>query len=136
MNFIGEGALDYGGPRREFFRLFCHELRSSQYFHGSSSCFFASFIQGIQVYTCIYNYARTRKLFFIKEKGLLHYRSVYVNVNNPGFPIFADVVFKYLVTGKTTNLEIPTKELPSDLEHFVQQVLVMLYIHQLSQFIL
>ena len=36
MNFVGEGAIDYGGPRREFFRLLAVKLDddNSQYFHG------------------------------------------------------------------------------------------------------
>ena len=31
---VGEGAVDMGGPQREFFRLLIQELRDSQYFCG------------------------------------------------------------------------------------------------------
>ena len=39
-----------------------------------------------------------------------------------GLPILASVVFKYFTTGLTTNLEIPTEQLPSTLKYFVEQV--------------
>ena len=32
--FVGEGAIDAGGPRREFFRLLAHQASDSSYFHG------------------------------------------------------------------------------------------------------
>ena len=36
MNFVTEGAIDNGGPRREFFRLFALEA-SKVYFHGGDN---------------------------------------------------------------------------------------------------
>ena len=35
VNFVGEGSVDTGGPRREFFRLLAEEAKSA-YFHSSS----------------------------------------------------------------------------------------------------
>lgn len=40
----------------------------------------------------------------------------------PGFPIFADAVFMYFCTGRTTNSAIPTEELPPGIKHLVEQV--------------
>ena len=46
---MGEGALDYGGPRREFFRLLSHAARGA-YFQGLDDCkFFMANVSAIQV---------------------------------------------------------------------------------------
>ena len=49
VTFIGEGAIDYGGPRREFFRLLIQKLSESDYMHGGESKFFVSDVPAIQV---------------------------------------------------------------------------------------
>ena len=49
VTFIGEGAIDYGGPRREFFRLLIQQLSESDYMHGGKSKFFVSDVPAIQV---------------------------------------------------------------------------------------
>ena len=46
---MGEGVIDYGGPRREFFRLFSHAARDA-YFQGLDDCkFFMANVSAIQV---------------------------------------------------------------------------------------
>lgn len=40
----------------------------------------------------------------------------------PGFPIFADAVFTYFCTGRTTNFAISTEELPPGIKYLVEQV--------------
>ena len=54
ITFVGEGAVDYGGPKREFFRLFAQEA-GKNYFIGQSSQpkFFRGDILAVQVRTCI-----------------------------------------------------------------------------------
>ena len=46
---MGEGAIDYGGPRREFFSLLSHAARDA-YFQGLDDCkFFMANVSAIQV---------------------------------------------------------------------------------------
>ena len=45
-----------------------------------------------------------------------------ITKGGPGFPVLADAVYKYFVTGKTTNLHIPSDSIPSILKYFAQQV--------------
>lgn len=52
VNFVGEGAVDYGGPRREFFRLLPLRLAddNSLYFHGvEGQKFFLCNVNGYRV---------------------------------------------------------------------------------------
>jgi len=36
VTFVGESAIDYGGPRQEFFRLFIDEVVKSDYMYGEA----------------------------------------------------------------------------------------------------
>ena len=38
VDFVGEGAVDTGGPRREFFRLLAEQVRESGYFQHGEDC--------------------------------------------------------------------------------------------------
>ena len=52
VNFVGEGPVDYGGPRREFFRLLPLRLAddNSLYFHGvEGQKFFLCNVNGYRV---------------------------------------------------------------------------------------
>ena len=50
VTFVGEGAVDTGGPRREFLRLLAAELTSSPHFQsGSEGSFFACNTTGYKV---------------------------------------------------------------------------------------
>ena len=52
VQFVGEGAVDTGGPRREFFRLLAEHARESVYFqHGEEAegSFFACNTSGYRV---------------------------------------------------------------------------------------
>lgn len=52
IKFAGEGAIDYGGPRREFFRLLGNTIMD-KYFRGKESQkFFSQNVSAIQV--CVY----------------------------------------------------------------------------------
>lgn len=48
MTFVGEGAVDYGGPKREFFRLLIEEI-VQYYMHGGVLKFFIANVSAIQV---------------------------------------------------------------------------------------
>ena len=49
MTFVGEGAVDQGGPKREFFRLLAKEA-SETYFKGNKRArFFANNTIAVQV---------------------------------------------------------------------------------------
>lgn len=53
VTFVGEGAVDTGGPRREFLRLLVTRVTSSPYFHsGSDGSFFACNTTGYKVSRC------------------------------------------------------------------------------------
>ena len=47
VTFVGEGALVYGGARREIFRLLTDEMQNSSYFQGSPTSFFFKSYSGI-----------------------------------------------------------------------------------------
>ncbi len=50
MVFVGEGAIDTGGPRREFLRLLAKQLSNGPYFQsGEDGSFFACNTTGYQV---------------------------------------------------------------------------------------
>ena len=49
MTFVGESGIDYGGPRREFFRLLLKELSESDLLLGGRNKYFRSKVQAIQV---------------------------------------------------------------------------------------
>ena len=52
---MGEGAIDRGGPRREFFRLLALKA-SEEFFQGKpGSKFFANNVVALQVYIVYYN---------------------------------------------------------------------------------
>lgn len=54
VTFVGEGAIDSGGPRREFFRLLGIMCADSAYFHGLENCkFFASNVPAVKVHAIL-----------------------------------------------------------------------------------
>ena len=54
IKFAGEGAIDYGGPRREFFRLLGNSIRDN-YFRGEENQkFFCQNVSAIQVGHLLY----------------------------------------------------------------------------------
>ena len=52
MSFVGEGAIDEGGPKREFFCLLIQEIGQSEYMQGGTQKFFLANVPAILV--CIY----------------------------------------------------------------------------------
>ena len=53
MTFVGEGAVDTGGPRREFLRLLAMNLSNGPYLQsGEDGSFFACNTTGYQVCVC------------------------------------------------------------------------------------
>ena len=49
VNFVGESAIDHGGPLREFFRLLALES-SEEFFQGRLGCkFFVNNVVALQV---------------------------------------------------------------------------------------
>jgi len=53
VTFIGESGIDYGGPKREFLRLFIKELAESDLMLGGKNKFFGSSVLAIQVNSAI-----------------------------------------------------------------------------------
>ena len=49
MTFVGEGGIDYGGPRREFFRLFAHETAASYFIGPEDAKYMQSNCTALQV---------------------------------------------------------------------------------------
>ena len=49
INFVGEGSVDYGGPRREFFRLLALNAKEMWFVGSSDKKFFANNVLGVQV---------------------------------------------------------------------------------------
>lgn len=86
VTFIGEPAVDEGGPRREFFSLVLAKVSSDRsIFHGSEdSRIFIRNFQGVQ-----------NRLFYIA--GML----VAISLANggPGFPCLSQTIYSYLSHG-------------------------------------
>ena len=100
--FVGEEAVDAGGPKREFFHLALEALANDgQIFQGPSDR--RSFVHNIQ--------AVAHKKFFYA--GML----VALSLANggPGFPCLAESVFNYLCYGLGPKVQPEMKDLP-DLE--------------------
>ena len=55
VTFVGEGAVDSGGPRREFFRLLASEASNTLFIGNVTAKFFVMNAQALQVstLTCI-----------------------------------------------------------------------------------
>ena len=49
VRFVGEGAVDYGGPRREFFRLLASAAQQTFLVGSHDYKFFGSNVSAIQV---------------------------------------------------------------------------------------
>ena len=50
MTFVGEGAVDHGGPKREFFRLFAKEASQTYLKGANENCrFFDNNVTAVQV---------------------------------------------------------------------------------------
>ena len=131
--FVGEGALDYGGPRREFFRLFCQGIQNSLYFQGYPKSFFSSHVQALQVqpsyWVLIYIYLFSVYVQNGDYRTIGAYAAMSVTQGGPGFPILADSVFTYFSTGITTNLNIDVGDLPPAIKCLVEQVIVHGIVH-------
>ena len=65
---MGEGAIDHGGPRREFFRLFAAKTAET-YFSGGTKAYFTCNVPALQVkhtYMCIVSVITTISCFCIE----------------------------------------------------------------------
>ena len=68
VEFVGEGAVGTGGPRREFFRLLAEEVRESVYFqHGEDSAgsFFACNTSGYRVWLRVFNVYSATFIYYV-----------------------------------------------------------------------
>ncbi len=61
VTFVGEGAVDSGGPRREFFRLLASEASNTLFIGNVTAKFFVMNAQALQVstLTCILSNVNT-----------------------------------------------------------------------------
>ena len=123
VTFIGEGALDHGGPKREFFRLFAQGV-SERYFQGVGGRlrFFVNDIVAVQVrlhYFTLDNKGiiiifQNRDYFYL---GVFFVLSVMHGGN--GMPFMAQPVFDYLVSGTYTEVKVAATEIPDHIIRFI-----------------
>ena len=122
VTFVGAGAVDTGGPRREFLRLLVTRVTSSPYIHsGSDGSFFAWNTTGYKVSTCGFlpgsefffvNLGLCRygmdvciicKLVFSTYRAIITeywgmYAAISVAQGGPGFPLLHPAVYMYICT--------------------------------------
>jgi len=110
ITFIGEPAVDDGGPRREFFSLALKKMsEDGTIFQGSLECrSFVHNIQGIQ----------TRRFF---------YAGLFVGISlangGPGLGCLAKSIYSYLSHGLQKRREFREEEIPCDkVKEQLQQV--------------
>lgn len=99
VTFVGEEAVDAGGPKREFFHLALEEMANDgQVFQGPSDR--RSFVHNVQALA-------SRKFFYA---GML----IALSMANggPGFPCLAVSVFNYLCFGLEHGFEVEMEDLP------------------------
>jgi len=61
-----------------------------------------------------------------QKKDFMHigwYAGISLVQGGPGFPLLADAVYKYLCTGKTTNIEVDDEDLPLVIKALIQEVI-------------
>lgn len=56
MTFVGEWAIDHGGPRREFFRLLAIDAKNRLFRGHSDRMFFITSVMSVQVSYYFNNY--------------------------------------------------------------------------------
>ena len=56
VTFVGEGAIDYGGPRREFFRLLAAKASKSMFIGSDDMMFFSMDTAALQVCKKLYTF--------------------------------------------------------------------------------
>lgn len=56
IRFVGEGAVDHGGPRREFFRLLAINAKEIMFMGPPTTKFFATNVAAIQVNLLLLNF--------------------------------------------------------------------------------
>lgn len=79
VNFAAEGAVDHGGPKREFFRLFAHKA-SQTYFRGG---FMDTNILAVKVSVNTIGSSKELLLLF-SEQGSLLLGSIHCSINCAG----------------------------------------------------
>ena len=89
MRFVGEGAVDSGGPRREFFRLFAEDSQGYFFFGSTSTKFFFADVSAVQVeYFILYTIAFQARDYF----HLGRYVAMSICQGGSGLPFFAEPV--------------------------------------------
>lgn len=78
--FIGEGGIDYGGPRREFFRLLAVSF-GKELMIGDSSKFMMPDVTALQV-NMAYTYFDINNVINHIEQRLSYYGSLHCHINN------------------------------------------------------
>ena len=100
--FHGEPAVDGGGPRREYFRLLCHEMKETSglfVYHGSRH---------------LVNFNASASLIMSQQfrlAGLMIATSI-VN-GGPGFPLLPMCVYRYIVD-RQIDVDVDADELCAD----------------------
>lgn len=101
VNFVGEGSVDYGRPRREFFCFLAFNAKEKWFVGSSDRNFFADNVMGVQ----IGNHINMHVLFKMQAQNFYNLgRFCFVSIcqGGNGFPFFAEQVYHYFVTGKCT----------------------------------
>ena len=124
MNFVGEVAIDEGGPKREFFRLFIQQIiQSAKYMQGGTQKFFLANGPAILVNIHIYIWKGDFKL-------IGYYAGMSVTQGGPGFPLLTQTMYQYMSTGEipSVHAEIDDENLPIQIKDLVNKV----YMHVLN----
>ncbi|XP_065900336.1 G2/M phase-specific E3 ubiquitin-protein ligase-like isoform X1 [Dysidea avara] len=107
VTFVGEAGIDYGGPKREFFRLLIKAFKESDIMYGGMKKFLTGNVPAIQA-------------GHFKAMGC--YAGMSIAQGGPGFPILADALFRYMTTGQTTGIKVPSEHLPLQLQSVVAEI--------------
>ena len=123
VRFIGEGAVDHGGPRREFFCLLAIGAKDFFLVGPPAKKFFAANVSAIQVGRSKYfrlSEVTPNPLTQMKDLyNLGRYIAMSVAQGGSGFPFLAEPVYKYLCTGECTGIQLSNEDAPDPTLKFV-----------------
>ena len=134
---MGEGAIDHGGPRREFFRLLAQKSQECFFIGEASNSYFLPNVSAIQVTHTHTHTHRTQMhthawicetcaccMFYVYRLGTYS-----TSGDTSGCQLHKEdmdslfllylCITHYLCTGKCTNVDIPTVDIPDPVLKFV-----------------
>lgn len=119
VTFVAEGAVDAGGPRREFFRLLARQASHSSYFCGNTfEKFFACNVPAVRVrcFQLFMAFVAIYVLCALIQKNeyfiLGQYAAMSAVQGGPSLPFFSPEVYNYLSTEEITNIKLSSNGIP------------------------